>query len=263
MRSDTGECLTTRAWPVRCEELTVNAAFPLRPHTHDQPHACFVLEGSLREYDGSQLRTMSRATGRLSPGGDEHRMSVGPDGVRCIVLSVDDEFVVSSGVGLPDERRYLQGDGFAGIGRRLAAELNHSDDVSPVCLELLALETTVLADGSRPSPSGSAPGWLVRVCERVRDDLRSVPSLAELAADAGVSRAHLARVFRARYGCTIGQYVRRQRIEVARRLLLGTDLPLASIAFQAGFSDQSHMTRTIGTRFGRPPGRLRSSLPSA
>jgi AraC family transcriptional regulator len=135
--------------------------------------------------------------------------------------------------------------------------------VSPVCLELLALEAAALNANPHRLETLATPGWLERVRDRVRDDTRAVPTLAELANDAGVSRAHLARMFRARFGCTIGQYVRGQRLEVARRLILRTETPLSAVAFEAGFADQSHMTRSVTMRFGAPPGRLRAQRRSA
>ncbi len=145
------------------------------------------------------------------------------------------------------------------VARQLIGELHGADDVSPVCLELLAIEVAALAEPSPGPATASTPEWLERVRDRIRDDLRSVPTLAELARDVGVSRARLARMFRARYGYTIGRYVRGQRIEAARRLILHTETPLSTVAYEAGFADQSHMTRAIASRFGTPPGRLRTS----
>jgi AraC family transcriptional regulator len=98
---------------------------------------------------------------------------------------------------------------------------------------------------------GSAGGRVVVVemLERV--------TLAELAAVAGVHRTHLVRAFRARYGVSVGAYVRRERIRWAARALRGTETPIAEIALQAGFADQSHFTRTFVKHMGVSPGRYR------
>ena len=82
-------------------------------------------------------------------------------------------------------------------------------------------------------------------------------TLDELAAVAGVHRAHLVRSFRARYGVSIGVYVRRERIRWAARALRHSDAPLAEIALRAGFADQSHFTRTFVKHMGVSPGRYR------
>lgn len=251
--------LTATAWPVACEDFAAEPGFDFPTHAHAEAHACFVIDGLLIERDGEMARRMPAGTGRLSPGGDEHRLTVGPGGVHCLVLEIAGDFFDGSEATFPEDRRYVTGPAVKGIARRLIGELRAADDVSPVCLELLAIEAAALSSPSPGPAIPSTPEWLERVRDRIRDDLRSVPSLAELARDAGVSRARLARVFRARYGYTIGQYVRGQRLEAARRLILRTGTPLSAVAYEAGFADQSHMTRAIASRFGTPPGRLRTS----
>jgi AraC family transcriptional regulator len=73
-----------------------------------------------------------------------------------------------------------------------------------------------------------------------------------------VHPAHLAREFRRRRHCTIGGYVRRLRVEFACRELSSTDAPLAEIALAAGFSHQSHLTRTFKELTGMTPAKFRA-----
>jgi len=261
--------VTTTSWPVVCEDFSALADHRFEKHTHGEPHICLVVAGTLLERDGRGGRRMPAGSARLSPAGDAHDLAIaGGDSLRCLVVSIAPDALAGAGVSSPDGRRYAEGAGVAQLAQRLLAELRSLDDASPVSLEMLGLEAMALAGDGRGARGigdapiervGPAPRWLERVRERVRDDLRSVPTLAELAREAGVSRAHLARTFRARYGYTVGQFVRGERLERARRLILRTDTPLATVAFEAGFADQSHMTRLVGSRFGLPPGRLRAS----
>ena len=71
--------------------------------------------------------------------------------------------------------------------------------------------------------------------------------------------AHLARRFRARFGESVGSYARNARLDWAAARLR-SDAPLARIACEAGFADQSHFTRAFGRRFGVAPGRYRTAL---
>lgn len=58
----------------------------------------------------------------------------------------------------------------------------------------------------------------------------------------------------------MGDYLRRLRLnEVARRLALGRG-PIAALAAELGFSDQSHCTRAFRAEFGIPPGRYRRAF---
>jgi AraC family transcriptional regulator len=55
----------------------------------------------------------------------------------------------------------------------------------------------------------------------------------------------------------MSRYVLRLRIDAARKLLVHTDTPLASVALEAGFADQSHMTRAFQRNFGMTPRQVR------
>ena len=59
-----------------------------------------------------------------------------------------------------------------------------------------------------------------------------------------------------------GEYVRRQRIALACRSLAESDMPLADVAIEAGFADQSHFTRTFKRQLGVTPAAYRRQADS-
>jgi AraC family transcriptional regulator len=81
--------------------------------------------------------------------------------------------------------------------------------------------------------------------------------LEDVACIADVHPVHLARVFRRKYNCTIGEYVRRLRVEYARRRISASNDSLIEIAMTAGFTDQSHFARTFKNHLGVTPGEYR------
>lgn len=114
------------------------------------------------------------------------------------------------------------------------------------CGLLLARHST------RPARQEAAPD-LAPVRQRLADELLVPPSLAQLAAQAGIGRFQLLRRFAAAYGCTPHAFVLQQRAERVRGLVRqGTSL--ADAAAAAGFADQSHMTRVFTRQFGFTPG---------
>ena len=78
-------------------------------------------------------------------------------------------------------------------------------------------------------------------------------SLEDLAGQIGFSPSHFARLFRQTTGESPHRFVLSQRIERARRLLQETDDPLAHIAAECGFANQSHLTQVFKDRFGLTP----------
>jgi AraC-like DNA-binding protein len=94
--------------------------------------------------------------------------------------------------------------------------------------------------------------------EYLRDSFLQTVDLDTLAAIAGTTRFRLLRRFRAEIGVTPHQFLVSVRVAHARRLLaVGT--PISEVAANAGFADQSHLTRQFRRRLGLTPGRYRQA----
>jgi AraC family transcriptional regulator len=120
-----------------------------------------------------------------------------------------------------------------------------------------------LLDGQATTGAGRRfPKWLERVRNILEQRFAEPFKLSEIAAEAGVHPVHLAREFRKHYGTSVGEYLRRVRIEYACRELMGSNVAVTNIAFAAGFADQSHFSRTFKRLCGTTPGRYRASVAS-
>jgi AraC-like DNA-binding protein len=113
--------------------------------------------------------------------------------------------------------------------------------------------------GTRPRPvSRAAPA--VAMARRRLDEAPEVPvTLAELAALSGVSRFQLLRGFARETGVTPHAYLLQRRVRMVRQLLVA-GRALADAAQDAGFADQSHMTRAFRRQFGVTPARYQAAL---
>lgn len=99
---------------------------------------------------------------------------------------------------------------------------------------------------------------LKRVTDYIGDNLNTRLTLADIADVANLSPFHFSRLFKASTGISPHQYVIEQRLQRARELLTETNLPIHEIAWQTGFSDQSHLGRHMRRRFGATPRSVRS-----
>jgi AraC family transcriptional regulator len=81
-------------------------------------------------------------------------------------------------------------------------------------------------------------------------------TLVQIAASINISSSHFASLFKQATGISLHQYVIKQRVEQAKLLLTTTDLPIASIAFQVGFSSQSHLNWHCKRLTGMTPKQL-------
>jgi AraC-like DNA-binding protein len=113
-----------------------------------------------------------------------------------------------------------------------------------------------------PAPQahgGLSPGAMRRVREYVEVHLGESIDLSILAGVAGLSMHHFARQFKQSAGVTPHVYLTQKRVERAQEMLVQTDLPLAEIAFAAGFFDQGHLARHFRYMFGLTPREFRWS----
>lgn len=84
----------------------------------------------------------------------------------------------------------------------------------------------------------------------------SAPALAALA---GVSERHLARLFAEHGDRTPARYVREARAEAAAQLLVSSALPLTAIAARCGFGSTETLRLAFVARFGVPAARYRAT----
>jgi AraC family transcriptional regulator len=82
-------------------------------------------------------------------------------------------------------------------------------------------------------------------------------SLAELASVVNISPTYFASLFKREVGISPHQYVIQQRVEQAKLMLSKTDLAIADIALQVGFSSQSHLTQQFKRLTGLTPKQIR------
>jgi AraC family transcriptional regulator len=82
-------------------------------------------------------------------------------------------------------------------------------------------------------------------------------SLVELAKVINISPTYFATLFKGAMGISPHQYVIQQRVQRAKEMLKKTDLAIADIALQVGFSSQSHLTQQFKRLTGMTPKQIR------
>lgn len=99
------------------------------------------------------------------------------------------------------------------------------------------------------------------VLDYVHENLGDPITVDELTQYAGVSRRWLEYAFRDAVGETPYQYLRRQRLALARRLLLSErKLKVAQVALRSGFTSAKQLTSAFQQEYGVSPRTLRSSV---
>lgn len=110
-------------------------------------------------------------------------------------------------------------------------------------------EPAIATDPARPIAALRLRAVLDRLHARPAEPL----TCAAAASLAAMSPAHFSRTFRRTMGSSFSDYVATYRLQVAAHLLLTTALPIASIAFRAGFTSPSRFTALFRRRFAVTP----------
>ncbi len=114
---------------------------------------------------------------------------------------------------------------------------------------------------TRPVREGSLQDWtampLGKTIEHISRRYREPLGNDALAKIAGLSVRAFERQFRAHYRLSPHQYLMRHRVRMASHALVHSDTPIAAIATDHGFADQSHFTREFRQFVGDTPANYR------
>jgi AraC family transcriptional regulator len=100
---------------------------------------------------------------------------------------------------------------------------------------------------------GLSPSKLSRAKELLVEKSNRDILLADIARECGLSRQYFTKSFKATLGVTPHRWLQQYRIKKAKDLLQNTSHPIADIAIECGFADQSHFTRVFVTLTGGTP----------
>jgi len=233
----------------------------LPDHTHDRTCIVFVVEGQCEERLGTRVIDLCQRKLFFRPSGEIHANRSGRTGFHCLIVEVSDGWLehVRDYASLPGQPLCVQNADVSWLCTRLYQECGLGEFASPLAIEGLMLEIAAgIVRHQRVDPRGHGPIWLRRAREALHAHCHEPLHLSAVASWVGIHPVHLAREFRRHYGCTVGEYVRRLRVESASRKLVESDSPLGVIALDVGFANQAHFCKIFKIVTGISPARYRA-----
>jgi AraC family transcriptional regulator len=241
-------------------ESVYSPAFTIPEHSHESAYFGLVLQGTYSETYEARTRECGPSTLLFHPAGELHAER--HDDILVSIFNIE---LSPAWLGrLPERAAALRVPGsfrsgtLVRLALRLYEESQKDDPVADLAVEGLMLE--LLAETCRQgshSAEPRVPRWLRQVRELLNDQYALNLSLESIASGVNVHPTHLCRAFRQHFDCTPGDFVRQLRIERARRCLTESDTPLAEIALQVGYSDQSHFATAFKRLTGFTPSQFR------
>jgi AraC family transcriptional regulator len=218
------------------------------PHRHVNDYVCIVLTGGFAEQERDcwhERRAGSIFTHRA---GETHHDQFGPRGAVCVNLHF-----AAGQAGPPIE-------GICSASAKVAAEKLAFELAASSREELVlaSLAAEIMGD-LHPLGMCARDGgkWIDRIVEAISDEAERRWTLSELAEIAERHPVHVAQSFRAATGLSLGAFQRMRRVTCLSLALRTGKIPLAALAAEFGYYDQSHMTAEFRAAFGISPGRYR------
>jgi len=258
------ESVRFRAWPLAgVEAMSASTSRSFPRHTHDEFGIGLVDQGGHGSWSG-------RGNVEAGPG---NFISVNPGEVhdghalggraRAWRILYFDPAVLDAwvrDVSQNDTRFEFAQPVFADGGLRAVFEEAFFQDVSAP--DAMACESAALRliaglrahSTVRAHPDSRATPDVRRARDRLESDPAAPVTLGDLAQECSLSRYQLLRAFSRAYGLPPHAWRLQRRLALARRMLRA-GLPIADVAVDSGFSDQSHLSRCFLRQFGLTPGR--------
>jgi AraC family transcriptional regulator len=245
----------------------VEALYPpglrVSTHSHEKANFCIALQGSCSEFYGRKLREYKPLALDFLPANHTHSLTFNGEPLRCFNVDVASHTLnsVREYSLVLDESLHCHGGSLAWLFMRLYKEFLQKDTASQLAIEGLMLEMLAAVSRKRIDvPELRPPRWLQQAEEMLRARFLDELSLSDISQAVGVHPVHLSREFRRHYHSSVGEYIRKLRIEYACKEMLNPDISLSEIASAAGFADQSHFARTFKRLVGMTPAVFRSNL---
>ncbi|MEO0997050.1 MAG: AraC family transcriptional regulator [Pseudomonadota bacterium] len=257
-----GSAVRYRVQRVGDMEVTLSAPHPTDypVHVHNVVECLLIVDGRSRLIAGDCRFDLGRGDLVVIAPGEPHAGEA-PNGASARFLSVQFPARGEQGL-LPGSHwhaRVIRNNRAAHAVCDALIDADGRCDVAMTAHVVAGIGEECLRQVSRRAETSAAPLWLLDAWSALLDGGQDPDDLSAFAARFGVSASHFSAVFKKYFGLAPRQLMIALRIDRVREALSG-EMPLAQIATEHGFSDQSHLNRHFLRRYPMPPGRFRKNL---
>jgi AraC family transcriptional regulator len=225
-------------------------------HYHENPHICFLLQGG--DIESRSNRSYERNTGDIYfyYAGETHS-SISRKGIsKNTVIEFGQTFFGKYGFSESQIDRAVKENLDAKfLVLKMQKEMLIDDGCSSLTIQTLLLD---LVNCSLKSYERSTPKWVHTLDNFLNDNWNEKVTLQELSTATETHPITISKHFRKYFSCTLGEYLRKRKIDRSIPLIKDSQMSLTEIALHCGFADQSHFTRTFKQLTGFLPKEFRS-----
>ena len=225
-------------------------------HYHQNPHYSHILSGGSKEIRGGVSRWQQPGDGLYYYPGISHQNLQYRPGTRIFNIELEGGFFKEHGLDMPaEEQMFSDRLKVNAMGLlRILKEHYWQDQHSRISVEQLCVE---LITASPVTTRNNYPDWTRKIIEVLNDQWNHPWSLVEFAGLLDIHPVTLSKYFSKYFGCTLGDYIRRIKVDSALKLIRSNRYSLTEVAYQCGFTDQAHFIKTFTLVTGMRPKQYR------
>lgn len=232
-------------------------------HYHENPYFSYSLEGHCLEKNKKQSYAVQPGTLLFHNSQDAHCNSNHSKYARNFYIEFEQEWFKDHDIGndVMEGSTQIDNPFIKALYHQIYLETKFKDNTFQIATESLLLNIFSQLKDVNIFKTSIKPAWVNKVKEIIHDQFTEKITLKYLSKETNIHPTHMSRDFSRYFGTTIGNYIRKVKIEHSVTLLIKSD-SLSDIAYQCGFSDQSHFIRCFKSTYNITPNNFRKILAS-
>lgn len=224
-------------------------------HYHENAYFTFILQGNLIEGNKKEVYNCSPGT-LLFHNWQEPHYNTKPIGfTRGFHIELEQKWINTFAFDLNNLQGniHISNPDLKLLLYKIFKETKINDSTTALSIHGLLLQTLAGMQRSHQTSIKNKPVWVKKIGELLQDQFAENLSLTTMANTIGIHPVHLSRDFSKYFQFSMGEYIRKLKIEKALSLLPDKNNSLLDISFDCGFADQSHFIRCFKEMVGISP----------
>ncbi|NJB72121.1 AraC-like DNA-binding protein [Saonia flava] len=230
-------------------------------HYHENPYFMYVLHGNMYDFNKKQKTACPSGSILYNNWQETHYNSKESELGRGFHLEFERDWFEQKkiDVSLWEGSKLLENPKIHHIFGKIYYEFITQDHYSKASIELLLLQLCETIGNSEEKTTLNIPNWIEPLKELLHYSTENI-DLDYLSKQLNIHPVHLSRSIPKYLSCSLGEYIRQQKIKQSLNYLIDSEYSLTEITYLCGFSDQSHFTRLFKQYFKNTPSAYRKYL---
>ena len=230
-------------------------------HYHENPYFMFVLHGNMIDCNKRDSSLLPAGSLMFNNWQEQHHGIRHSSRAAGFHLEFERSWIKENEIdlGIFEGSKKIEDPHIKNLFSKIYFEFLLADSYGEISTDLLLLQICDALNTKKHFEESGVPGWVFKLKEILHYENSNI-TLENVAKKIGVHPVHISRAAPKYLSVSLGEYIRKIKLNRATRLLLDSNKTLTEIAYQAGFSDQSNFNRVFKSYYQVTPGYFRKML---